>query len=104
MRDTEIGEVGSAIDVDMLYQVADEDLSRPFIPVVRNVRVENLRVGQADVAFSIVGLEVSPVGGLVIRDSVFKNVSRGSRLVNAGRVVLENVTLDAAPVPRPSPP
>ena len=63
MRDTEIGEVGSAIDVDMLYEVADEDLSRTFIPVVRNVRVEGLTVGRAAVAFSILGLEVSPVGG-----------------------------------------
>jgi polygalacturonase len=104
MRDTEIGEVGSAIDVDMLYQVADEDMSRPFIPVVRNVRVEGLTVGRAAVAFSILGLEVSPVGGVVIRDSVFRNVSRGSRLVNAGRVVLENVTLDLLPIPAPSPP
>jgi polygalacturonase len=104
MRDTEIGEVGSAIDVDMLYQVADEDMSRPFIPVVRNVRVEGLTVGRAAVAFSILGLEVSPVGGVVIRDSVFRNVSRGSRLVNAGRVVLENVTLDLPPIPAPSPP
>jgi polygalacturonase len=102
MRDTEIGEVGSAIDVDMLYQVADEDMSRPFIPVVRNVRVEGLTVDRAAIAFSILGLEVSPVGGVVIRDSVFRNVSRGSRLANAGRVVLENVTLDLAPEPRPS--
>jgi polygalacturonase len=101
MRDTEIGEVGTAIDVDMLYQVADEDLSRPFVPVVRNVRVERLAVNKAVVALSIVGLESSPVGGLVIRDAVFRDVSRGSRLVNAGAVLLENVTLEPAPAPRP---
>jgi polygalacturonase len=100
VRNTEIGEVGSAIDVDMLYQVADEDMSRSFIPVVRNIRVERLAVNKAEVALSIVGLEASPVGGLVIRDSVFRNVARGSRLANAGRVVLENVTLEVAPVPR----
>jgi polygalacturonase len=101
MRDTKIGEVGSAIDIDMQYQLADEDLSRPFIPVVRNVRVEGLTVDRAAIAFSILGLEVSPVGGVVIRDSVFRNVARGSRLANAGQVVLENVTLDLAPEPRP---
>jgi polygalacturonase len=101
MRDTEIGDVGSAIDVDMLYQVADEDLSRLFVPVVRNVRVEHLTVNKAAVALSIVGLESSPVSGLVIRDTVFRNVSRGSRLVNAGAVLLENVTLEPAPAPRP---
>jgi polygalacturonase len=100
MRDTKIGEVGSAIDIDMLYQLADEDLSRTFIPVVRNVRVEGLTVDRAAIAFSILGLEVSPVGGVVIRDSVFRNVARGSRLANAGQVVLENVTLDLVPEPR----
>ncbi len=101
MRDTEINEVGSAVDVDMLYMVADEDLSRPHVPVVRNVRVERLIVNRAAVALSIVGLRGSPVAGLVIRDSVFRNVARGSRLVDAGTVVLENVTLDPAPAPSP---
>ena len=100
MRDTEINEVGSAIDVDMLYMVADEDLSRPYTPAVRNVLVERLIVNRAAVALSIVGLAGSPVSGLVIRDSVFRNVARGSRLVDAGTVVLDNVTLDAAPTPR----
>jgi len=101
MRDTEIGEVGSAIDIDMLYSPADEDPSHQFNPVIRNVRVERLTVNKAALALSVVGLESSPVGGLVIRDSVFKNVSRGSRLINAGSVLLENVTLDLAPAPRP---
>ena len=100
MRDTEINEVGSAIDVDMLYMVADEDLSRPYTPAVRNVLVERLIVNRAAIALSIVGLAGSPVSGLVIRDSVFRNVARGSRLVDAGTVVLDNVTLDAAPAPR----
>jgi polygalacturonase len=101
MRDTQIGEVGSAIDVDMLYSPADEDPSHQFNPVIRNVRVERLTVNKAAFALSVVGLESSPVGGLVIRDSVFRNVSRGNRLVNAGTVLLENVTLEPAPAPRP---
>jgi polygalacturonase len=101
MRDTQIGEVGSAIDVDMLYSPADEDPSHQFNPVIRNVRVERLTVNKAALALSVVGLESSPVGGLVIRDSVFRNVSRGNRLVNAGTVLLENVTLEPAPAPRP---
>ena len=101
MRDTQIGEVGSAIDVDMLYSPADEDPSQQFKPVVRNVRVERLVVERAALALSVVGIESSPVGGLVIRDSVFKNVARGSRLVNAGPVLLEGVTLEPAPPPRP---
>ncbi len=101
MRDTEILEVGSAIDIDMLYMLADEDLSRPHLPVVWNVRVERLTVGKAALAWSIAGIDSSPVAGIVIRDSVFRNVSRGSRLVDAGSVVLDNVTLDPGPLPHP---
>ncbi len=93
MRDTEIGQVGSAIDVDMVYSVADEDPFLHFVPVIRNVRVDRLTVERAGFALSIVGIEGSPVSGLVVRDSVFRDVSRGCRLVNAGAVVLDNVTI-----------
>jgi polygalacturonase len=103
MRDTEIGEVGSAVDIEMEYQHRTEDLSRPFVPVVRNVRVERLTVERAAVALSIVGLEASPVEGLVVRDSVFRNVARGTRLVWAGPILLDNVTIEPAPPPTPVP-
>jgi polygalacturonase len=105
MRDTEIGEVGSAVDVEMVYQQATDDVSTPFVPVVRNIVVERLTVARAATALSVVGLEASPVSGLVIRDSVFRNVVRGTRLVWAGRVVLDNVTIEPAPAPTrvPSP-
>jgi hypothetical protein len=89
----------------MVYQHETEDLSQPFVPVVRNVLVERLTVSRAAVALSIVGLESSPVSGLVVRDSVFRNVARGTRFVWAGTVLLENVTLEPAPPPTrvPSP-
>jgi hypothetical protein len=103
MRDTEIGEVGSAVDIEMDYQHETEDLSQPFVPVVRNVVVERMTVGRAAVALSIVGLEDSPVSGLVIRDSVFRNVVRGTRLVWAGAVLVDNVTIEPAPTPTPVP-
>lgn len=101
MRDTEILEVGSAIDVDMRYMLADEDLTRSYGPVVRNVRVERLTVRKAALAWSIVGAEGSPVGGLAVLDSVFRNVGRGTRLRDCGPVLLENVTLDPSPAPQP---
>ena len=44
VRDVEIGEVGSAIDIDMLYE---EGASGAFAPVVRNVRVERMTVAKA---------------------------------------------------------
>ena len=44
VRDVTIGEVGNAIDVDMLYE---EGANGSFLPTVRNVRVERMTVGKA---------------------------------------------------------
>ena len=102
MRDTEIGEVGSAIDVTLRYMLGDETSALAFVPVVRNVLVERLTVERAELALSIVGIEGAPVGGVVVRDSVFRTVAQGNRLADAGTVVLDGVTLEPAPPPTPT--
>jgi len=91
VRDFEIGEVGSAIDIDMLYE---EGAAGPFTPVVRNVRVERMTVRKAAYAFFVRGLEGSPVRGLSVADSVFREVSKGSRLSGLEDLVLRNVVLE----------
>jgi polygalacturonase len=91
VRDVEIGEVGSAIDIDMLYE---EGASGPFTPVVRNVRVDRMIVRRARYAFFIRGLEASPVEGVSIHDSVFRGVTEGSRLEHVEELVLRNVALE----------
>lgn len=91
VRDVEIGEVGSAIDVDMLYE---EGADGPFTPVVRNVRVERMSVRRAEYALSVRGLERSPVRGLLVADSVFRGVRRGSRMAGVEELVLRNVVIE----------
>jgi unsaturated rhamnogalacturonyl hydrolase len=93
VRDVEIGEVGSAIDIDMLYE---EGASGAFVPVVRNVRVERMTVRTARHAFFIRGLAASPVNGLSVRDSVFQGVAEPSRLEGVEELVLRNVVLEPA--------
>jgi polygalacturonase len=93
VRDVEIGEVGSAVDVDMLYE---EGAAGSFIPVVRNLRIDRLAVAKATFAFFIRGLETSPVRDVVVRDSVFRAVGRGSRLEGVSDLVLRNVVLQPA--------
>jgi len=95
VRDVEIGEVGSAIDIDMLYE---EGADGPFTPVVRNVRVERLTVRRAVHAFFVRGLGASPVRGLSVADSVFRQVSNGSRIEGLEDLMLRNVVIE--PVPR----
>jgi polygalacturonase len=91
VRDVEIGEVGSAIDIDMLYE---EGASGPFTPVVRNVRIDRMSVGKARYAFFIRGLEASPVRDVRVFDSVFRGVREGSRLEHVEELLLRNVALE----------
>jgi polygalacturonase len=93
VRDVEIGEAGSAIDIDMLYE---EGAAGPFTPFVRNVRVDRMTVERARYAFFIRGLEASPVEGLRVHDSVFRGVAEGSLLQNVEELVLRNVVLEPA--------
>jgi len=90
VRDVEIGEVGSAIDIDMLYE---EGADGRFLPTVRDVLVERLTVGRAAHAFFVRGLASSPVRGLVVRDSAFRNVRQGSRLEGLADLGLYDVVI-----------
>jgi polygalacturonase len=93
VRDVEIGETGSAIDFDMLYE---EGAKGAFTPVVRNVVVDRMSVARAGYAFFIRGLEASPVHGVTVRDSAFRGVAKGSRLEHVEDLVLRNVVLEPA--------
>jgi polygalacturonase len=94
VRDVQIGEVGSAIDIDMLYE---EGENGPFVPVVRNVRVERMTVEKAEHALVVRGMARSPVQGLSIEDSVFHGVRKGSRIAGLRDLLLRNVVLESVP-------
>jgi polygalacturonase len=91
VRDVEIGETGSAIDINMQYE---EGADGPFLPIVRNILVERLTVGQARYALFVRGLPEAPVRGLVVRDSSFHAVSRGSVLEHVEDLLLQNVFIE----------
>lgn len=91
VRDVAIGETGSAIDVDMLYE---EGAAGGFTPVVRNVAVDRMTVRRAAHALFVRGLPASPVRGLVVRDSTFRGVTKGVRLEHVEDLVLRGVTIE----------
>ena len=93
VRDVEIGEVGSAIDIDMLYE---EGAAGSFTPVVRNLLVERLTVRRAAHAFFVRGLPNSPVRGLVVRASSFRAVAKGSLLNGVADLLLSDVVIEPA--------
>lgn len=89
VRDVTIGEVGSAIDVDMLYE---EGADGAFLPTVRNVRVERMTVGKATHALFLRALDGAPLRSLSVRDSVFRDVAKGNRIEGTVDLDLANVT------------
>jgi polygalacturonase len=94
VRDVTIGEVGSALEIDMLYE---EGAAGGFVPVVRDLLLERMTVGKARYALFLRGLPISPVRGLVVRDSAFRGVAKGSRLEHIEDLALHNVVLEPEP-------
>lgn len=98
VRDIEIGEVGSAVDIDLLYE---EGAKGDFMPTVRNVRIERMTVRKATYAFFVRGLPGAPVHGLSVLDSSFSSVAKGSLIQGLADLVLRNVSIEPADVRRP---
>ena len=90
-RDIEIGEVGSAVDIDLLYE---EGAKGSFLPIVRNVRVERMTVRKATYALFVRGLPGAPVKGVTLIDSTISGVSKGSLIQGLEDLVLRNVTIE----------
>lgn len=91
LRDIAIGQVRkAAIEVDMLYE---EGPNGPFVPVVRNLRVERMTVERAPYALWVEALESSPLAGLLVRASRFAGVEHGARLDGVRDLTLEDVTV-----------
>jgi polygalacturonase len=97
-RDIEIGEVGSAVDIDLLYE---EGARGSFLPIVRNIRVERITVKKATYAFFVRGLPGAPVRGLSVTDSTFRGVGKGSLIQGLEDLVLRNVIIEPADQKRP---
>jgi polygalacturonase len=93
VRDVEIGEVGSAIDVDMFYE---EGAAGAFAPVVRNIRVDRMTVAKAAHALFLRAIPQSPIDGLLVRDSAFRGLTDDNRLEGEIRLTLDRVRFEPA--------
>lgn len=96
VRDVTIGEVGSAIDIDLLYE---EGADGPFPPTVRGIRVDRMSVAKAAYAIFLRGLPASPVRDVVVSDSTFRGVTRGTRVEDVDSLVLRRVVIEPASAP-----
>ncbi len=91
VRDVTIGEVGSALDVDMLYE---EGAEGTFRPVVRRLRLERVTVERARYALFLRGLPDSPLRDVVIAGSTFRAVEHGSLQQGVADLTLSDVVIE----------
>src|SRR5688572_9231283 len=92
-RDIDVGQVGrAAITCDFNYE---EGAKGPFIPQLKNVVVERLRVKNAVRVLDSQGLPQAPVNDITIRDCEFSGVTQPSIIKYTREVHLEKVRVNA---------
>jgi polygalacturonase len=95
-RDIDVGQVGrAAITCDFNYE---EGANGPFIPQLRNVVVERLRVKHAVRVLDSQGLPQAPVNDITLRDCVFEGVTQPSIVKHTKSVKLDNVRVNGKAV------
>jgi len=93
-RDIEIGNVQLApMEIDLQYDASE---SGTFIPTVRNIEVERMHSAHSRYGIYIRGLQQSPLRGVVVRDSSFKEVTNGHVIEGAVDLTLVNVSVETA--------
>ncbi len=95
-RDLEVGQVGrAAITCDFNYE---EGANGKFIPQLRNVVIERMRVAKAGRVLDSQGLPQAPVNDVTLRDCEFNQVTMPSIVKHTRSVKLENVRVNGAVV------
>jgi polygalacturonase len=95
-RNINVGQVAHAVlTVDFNYE---EGAKGKFTPVVRDVRVDNLKSGKSKHALDVQGFSNAPVYDLRLKDCTFENVAEPSIVRNVSGMVIENVRVNGKPV------
>lgn len=93
-RDLDVGQVGrAAITCDFNYE---EGPNGAFIPQLRNVVVERMRVAKAGRVLDSQGLPQAPVNDITLRDCEFNQVTMPSIAKHTRSVHLDNVRVNGA--------
>ena len=92
MRDVEVGQVGEAVvAIDFYYEEADKG---NFPPIVRDVRVHNVRSRKSKYALYLRGFKNAPITNILLEDCAFDNVAKENVLENVQNLTLRNVRIN----------
>jgi unsaturated rhamnogalacturonyl hydrolase len=94
MRNVQIGRVAEAIvTVDFLYE---EGAKGAFMPTVRHVSLENITSKSSPRVFFVVGFPGAIIDDIRVVNSTFAGVTASDIIHHAGRIFLENVSVEPA--------
>jgi len=92
LRNIAVGEVGDAIfRVNFLYEEGD---AGPFTPVVRHVRISNIRAEKSKYGLYLVGYAHSPVQDVHLENCQFRKLDKGNKVEHAQEISFRNVTMN----------
>jgi len=94
MRNVTIGQVGEAVvTIDFMYE---EGPNGQFNPAVRNFVMENVNSASAPRIFFIQGYAGAVIDEIRLTNCSFTGMSASEVIQHAGRIVMENVTIEPA--------
>lgn len=96
VRNINVGNVRQAIlHIDFDYEEGD---AGEFLPIVRNINLENITSQSSDRAVFINAYERSPVKGVTIKNSSFNGVKKENRINFVEEITIENVLVNGEPM------
>jgi len=96
MRNVQIGQVSdAAIHVDFYYE---EGAAGEFLPVVRNIRVQDVTCAKSRYALYLRAFEKAPIDGVSLERCTFENVKSPNRIEHVRNLRLTDVIINGKPV------
>lgn len=92
MRDVTVGEVSDAV-IRVNFNYGEGDVG-PYLPVVRDIYVNNVTSDKSKYAISLAGYERSPVSNINLTNCGFNGVQKGNILKNYRDLNMENVYIN----------
>ena len=92
LRNIDIGEVNEAVlEINFYYE---EGENGKYLPVIRNIEIQNMTSGKSRYAVWIKAFSNSPVKNIILDNCIFDNVSEGNIIENVSDLKLNRVLIN----------
>ena len=95
VRKLEVGTVRDLLVINFYYE---EGENGPFRPVVRDINIIDVHCANAERVLNLRGFEHAPIQNIKLVDVAVENATLPSRVEHVEGLVLDNVTVNGAPL------